>query len=147
MSVVESLRNPRVDGVSRPEVSSAVIHRLRRFPHIRPDLSGIHPQVIHMCKLASIRHLICLIGRPEGGHDGLAAVVTPFEAVGRRSAASELRGDLGHLVVDRAAFLHELADLLVGVHDRGVIAIAEQLSDLRQRETGALSAEVHGDLS
>ena len=55
--------------------------------------------------------------------------------------------EFGHLVVDRAALFHELADLLVGVHDRGVIAVAEQLPDLRQREVCHFSAQVHGDLT
>ena len=39
---------------------------------------------------------------------------------------------LGHLVVDRAPLGHELADLLVRVHDRGVVPAAELLADLRQ---------------
>ena len=52
-----------------------------------------------------------------------------------------------HLVVDGSAFLHEFADLLVGVHHRGVVAVAEQLADLGQRQIGELAAQVHGDLS
>src|SRR5690606_10591645 len=65
----------------------------------------------------------------------------------RSSAAAELRGDLCHLVVQRATLLHELADLLVRVHDRGVIAIAEELTDLRQRQTRAFATQVHRDLA
>jgi len=33
------------------------------------------------------------------------------------------------------------------LHDRGVVAAAELLADLRQRHVGQLAAEVHGDLS
>ncbi len=39
-------------------------------------------------------------------------------------------GQLGDLVVDRAPFGHQLSDLLVGVHDRGVVTSAELLPDL-----------------
>jgi len=40
-------------------------------------------------------------------------------------------GQLGDLVVRCAAFAHQLTNLAVGVHDGGVVAPAEQLSDLR----------------
>src|SRR5690606_5889792 len=56
-------------------------------------------------------------------------------------------GEFGDLVVDRAALLHELADLLVRIHDGRVIAVAEQLPDLRQREARHLAAQVHRDLA
>jgi len=39
-------------------------------------------------------------------------------------------GQLGDLVVDRATFGHQLTDLAVGVHDRGVVAPPEELADL-----------------
>ena len=55
--------------------------------------------------------------------------------------------ELGDLVVDRATLLHELADLLIGVHHRGVVAVAEQLPDFRQREVGELTTQVHRDLT
>src|SRR5699024_12245930 len=34
-----------------------------------------------------------------------------------------------------------------GVHDRLVVAAAEELPDLRKREAGALTAEIHRDLT
>ena len=55
--------------------------------------------------------------------------------------------EFGDLVVNRSPLFHELADLFVGVHDRGVVAIAEELANLREREARHLPAEVHGDLS
>ena len=39
-------------------------------------------------------------------------------------------GQLGDLVVGCAALAHQLTDLAVGMHDRGVVAPSEQLSDL-----------------
>ena len=41
-------------------------------------------------------------------------------------------GELGDLVVNGAALLHQLGDLFVGIHDRGVVSIAEELSNFRQ---------------
>jgi hypothetical protein len=41
-------------------------------------------------------------------------------------------GELGDLVVNRPALGHQGADFLVRVHDRGVVAAAELLADLRQ---------------
>lgn len=38
--------------------------------------------------------------------------------------------DFRHLVVDRALFGHQLADFVVGVHDRGVVTATEKLADL-----------------
>src|SRR5690606_5934293 len=66
---------------------------------------------------------------------------------GAPSAAAELRRDLLHLVVQLPFLFHELGDLLRGVHDRRGVAPAEQLADLREREVGALAAQIHGDLS
>src|SRR5208282_2321391 len=54
--------------------------------------------------------------------------------------------EFGDLVVDRPAFGHQGADLLVRVHHGGVVAAAELLADLRQGQVGQLPAEVHGDL-
>src|SRR5687768_18465576 len=42
-------------------------------------------------------------------------------------------GEFGDLVVDGPALFHELADLLVGVHHRGVIPVAEQLRSEERR--------------
>lgn len=53
---------------------------------------------------------------------------------------------LCHLVVDRAAFFHQLADFLVGIHHGGVVPVAEKLPNFWQREAGHLPAEVHGHL-
>lgn len=47
---------------------------------------------------------------------------------------------LSHLVIDGAAFFHELADLLVGIHHGGVIPVTEKLADFWQREARHLSA-------
>src|SRR5699024_4741393 len=49
-----------------------------------------------------------------------------------------------HLVVGGPALGHELGDFAVGVHDGGVVPVAEDLADLRQREFGQLAAQVHG---
>lgn len=48
------------------------------------------------------------------------------------SAVLDAVGELGDLVVDRAALGHQRADLAVGVHDRRVVAAAELGTDLRQ---------------
>jgi len=55
-------------------------------------------------------------------------------------------GQLGDLRVDRPAFGHQGADFPVGVDDRGVVAAAELLADLGQRQVGELAAQVHGDV-
>lgn len=57
-------------------------------------------------------------GKKEGGRAGLLA-----------GALLDAGGQLLHLVVDAAAFGHLLADLLVRMHDRGVVAAAEGLPD------------------
>ena len=60
-----------------------------------------------------------------------------FEKVGARRAESALgaltdaSGEFFDLIEDLTPFGHLAADLLFGVHDRGVIA-AEGLADLRQ---------------
>ncbi len=56
-------------------------------------------------------------------------------------------GELGDLVIDRAALGHELADLAVSMHHCGVVAAAEGLPDLGKREIGELTAEIHSDLA
>ena len=67
-----------------------------------------YPQVIHTVRL---ERLPC-------GSDRVVAVVLLDPA-----------RELGDLVVNRAALFHEFADFLVGIHDGGVIAVAEQLPD------------------
>lgn len=49
-------------------------------------------------------------------------------------------GQLSHLVEDRAPLSHQFPDLPVGMNHGGVIAAAEFLPDLRQREIGELTA-------
>lgn len=62
-------------------------------------------------------------------------VPTSHAKYGRRLGLSGLLldpvGQLGHLVEDAASLCHELADLAVGMHHRGVVAAAELLADLR----------------
>src|SRR4051794_37234985 len=55
--------------------------------------------------------------------------------------------ELGHLVVDLAALLHEGADLLDGVDHRGVVPPAVLPGDGRVAEVGQLPAHVHADLA
>src|SRR6266536_5361131 len=43
--------------------------------------------------------------------------------------------------------LHQLLDLLDGVHDRRMVLFVEQSSDLRIREAGQSPTEIHRDLS
>jgi len=47
---------------------------------------------------------------------------------------------------NRPALGHQIADLALGVHHGRVIAVAEGLPDLRQRQVGQLPAQVHRDL-
>src|SRR6185295_17351832 len=61
-------------------------------------------------------------------------------------ALLDARRELLHLFEGLAPLGDLVADLLVGVHDRGVVAAAEGLPDARQRQVGELAAEVHGDL-
>ena len=41
--------------------------------------------------------------------------------------------DLGDLVVKAPALFHKVCDLLVGIHNGGVVAVSKQLADLRKR--------------
>lgn len=49
-------------------------------------------------------------------------------------------GELCDLVIDRAAFGHQLADLPVSMHNGGVVTAAKKLADFRQGELGQLAA-------
>src|SRR5271157_929348 len=49
-------------------------------------------------------------------------------------------GQLGDLRVYGPAFGHQGADFPVGIDDRGVVAAAELLADLGQRQVGELAA-------
>ena len=40
--------------------------------------------------------------------------------------------DLCHLVIKASALFHKVGDLLVGIHNRGVVAVAKKLPDLRK---------------
>ena len=51
--------------------------------------------------------------------------------------------EVGHLVVDLLAFLHQPLDLVDGVDDGGVISATEQASDARVRQVGQLAEHVH----
>lgn len=80
--------------------------------------------------------------RLEGQREGMARTPDHRERWFRWSGAGRLElADTGltdasrkfaHLVKDRTVTGHELGDLSVGIHHRGVIAIAEELADLRQ---------------
>src|SRR5438046_1111817 len=68
----------------------------------------------------------------------------------RRSVPGALldpRRELLDLFEGLAALGDLVTDLLVGVHDRGVVAAAEGLPDAREGQVGQLAAEVHGDLA
>lgn len=56
-------------------------------------------------------------------------------------------GQIGDLIEQTAALSHELADLPVGVHHRGVIATPEGLADLGQAEIGEFAAQIHRNLA
>ena len=54
--------------------------------------------------------------------------------------------NLGDLVIKASALFHKVRDLLVGIHNRGVVAVSKQLADLRQRQVGLLADQIHGNL-
>src|SRR5699024_4673038 len=58
-----------------------------------------------------------------------AAITAAGSLPGRGARALDAGRELGDLVEDRPTLLHQLADLLVGVHHRGVIAPAELVAD------------------
>ena len=51
------------------------------------------------------------------------------------------------MVIDRATLSHQLADLPVSMHHRGVVATAKTLPNLRQTHLSQFSAEVHRNLT
>src|SRR5690242_5749604 len=63
-----------------------------------------------------------------------------------RPALDEL-GELVDLFVDLPALRHLLLDLVDRVDHGRVIALAERLGDLREREVGELATDVHRDLA
>ncbi len=65
----------------------------------------------------------------------------------RRSfARCEEVDEVGDLFVDLASLPHELGDLLVGVHDGGVVAITKDVGDGRIAVVGKAAEEVHSRL-
>ncbi len=40
--------------------------------------------------------------------------------------------NLGHLVIKASALFHQIRDLLVGIHNRGVVSVAKKLPNLRK---------------
>jgi hypothetical protein len=51
------------------------------------------------------------------------------------------------LVVDVAAFLHKVTDLLDRIHNCGVVSVAKQCTNFRKRHSGLLPAQIHGNLT
>ena len=41
--------------------------------------------------------------------------------------------DLGDLVIEAPALFHQVRHLLVGIHNRGVVAVSKELADFRKR--------------
>ena len=54
--------------------------------------------------------------------------------------------DLGHLVIKASALFHQVGDLLIGIHNRGVVPVSKQLADLRKGQVGLLPDQIHGNL-
>ena len=54
--------------------------------------------------------------------------------------------NLGDLVIKASALFHQIRDLLVGIHNRGVVPVAKKLPDFRKGQVGLLADQVHGDL-
>ena len=40
--------------------------------------------------------------------------------------------NLGDLVIEASALFHQIRDLLVGIHNRGVVPVSKKLSNLRK---------------
>ena len=55
--------------------------------------------------------------------------------------------NLGDLVIKASALFHKVGDLLVGIHNRGVVAVSKQLADFWKRKVGLLTDQIHGNLS
>ena len=54
--------------------------------------------------------------------------------------------DLGDLVIEASALFHEVSDLLIGIHDGGVVAVPKELADFGKRQVGLLTDQIHGNL-
>src|SRR6266404_6947730 len=63
------------------------------------------------------------------------------------TSALQLALEQLHVLRNRKIGDLELLDLADGMHDRGVVTIAEALADLRQAQGGELLGEIHRDLA
>ena len=54
--------------------------------------------------------------------------------------------DLGDLVIKAPALFHKVGDLLIGIHNRGVVAVSKQLAYFWQGKVGLLADQIHGNL-
>ena len=54
--------------------------------------------------------------------------------------------DLGDLVIEASALFHEVGDLLIGIHNSGVVAVSKQLADFWQGKVGLLTDQIHSNL-
>ena len=54
--------------------------------------------------------------------------------------------DLSDLVIEASALFHKVRDLLVGIHNRGVVAVAKKLANFRKGQVGLLPDQIHGNL-
>ena len=59
----------------------------------------------------------------------------------------EAVGELSDLVKDLLTLTHSTLNLATCMHHSGVIAIAEGLADVGERQLGRVAGDVHGDLS
>lgn len=54
--------------------------------------------------------------------------------------------DFSDLVIKASALFHQIRDLLIGIHNRGVVPVAKKLPDFRKGQVGLLPDQVHGNL-
>jgi hypothetical protein len=47
--------------------------------------------------------------------------------------------NLSHLVIQAPALFHQICDLLVGIHNRGVVSVSKQLADFGKRKVRLLA--------
>ena len=85
------------------------------------------------------------ITQPSGKSRGLCDELAERES-GRGRPPLDPCGEFLDVIVDLTPFLHLLGDLLLGVHDRRMVAV-ESVTDLGQREISQFPAQVHGDLA
>ena len=85
--------------------------------------------------------------RGSGSGGGARALPLVRARLPGSSSALDLMRELGHVVVDQRAFLHELGDLRDAVHDRSVVAPPELSGDSRVAQVGELAVNVHADLA